>query len=68
MTDEVTPDDIIHFSAGLLYALNKLLDKCPNADFRYSMRNICVTEWARNLKYWKNKLEEKKNERNNTMP
>ena len=59
MSDEVQPSDILHFSEGMLHAFNKLLDMCPNVDFRISMKNIVVTDWARNLKYWKKKLEEK---------
>ena len=68
MSEEVHPSDILHFSEGLLYSFNKLLDMCPNTDFRISMKSIVVTDWARNIKYWKKKLLEEKEKRQNTKP
>ena len=59
---EVTPDDIIHFTGGILSALNDLIDKCPNEDFRGSMKfGIIDLSWK--MKYWKKVLEDIKNDR-----
>ena len=56
---EVTPEDIMHFTGGILSALNDLIDKCPNEDFRGSMKfGIIDLSWK--MKLWKKKIQEEK--------
>lgn len=60
--DKVAPGDVLHFAEGMLYSLNRLIERCPVDGFKSSMRNIGITSLARTIKYWKNKLKEREDE------
>ena len=57
--DKVMPGDVLHFAEGMLYSLYRLIERCPVKGFKSSMRNIGITELARNINYWKMQLKEK---------
>ena len=61
----VDPRDVLHFAKGMLWSLFKLVERCPDINFRESMKSIGICDLARTIKYFENLLKEEAEKKKN---
>jgi hypothetical protein len=56
---EISNNDVLSFMAGMLQVSVNLAEKCPNKEFETDIKTHVIPEWARIMKFYKNKIKEK---------
>lgn len=60
---EINNTDVLSFMEGMLQVSHDLAEKCPNKAFEIDIKTHVIPEWARIMKFYKNKIEKKEKDK-----